>query len=131
REPQRAVDASRSQWRDCARRITDEQRLIIRDVPQTPVHRNETAATLDRFPDAEPSPQLRERRQGIESISISGHTDVRIDSVVDVPRDVSRRQARIDETMQRRRAATAGDDILDTNQKFAILIETERARDDR
>src|SRR5205085_453769 len=116
--------------RDRPRRVSDQQPALAGDAPQDAADRNETAAALDDpAVDADAAAKSLQRRGGIEAVAIARQAYMPFLAVVNVPRDVAWRQARVEVAVHGRRAA--GQNVLHADQKLFVAIELQLARDER
>src|SRR5436309_2480800 len=76
------VETPRSERRDRAGRVADQQPALVRDATQDAADRNETAATLDGAAAGDALPEPLQRFRRIEAIAIPGHADVLLLPVV-------------------------------------------------
>src|SRR5207253_9528500 len=133
-EPHRTIQTSRGERRHRTRRIADEQAAAAGNRLQHSIDRNEPTTPFDRVAIRDvlhSSSKLVKRFAGLESISISGYSDVRRFTIGGDPADVAGREPRVDETVQRRRPCGRANDLLEPDEKFRIAIETELLRDER
>src|SRR5262249_21328576 len=130
RQAQCGIETAGGEWRDGARRVADQQPALVRDASKDPADWNQTAAALDHAAVASDTrAKLLQRRRRIEAIAVPGYADMLFRAVVNDPRDVAGREARVEETVHGRRAARQH--VLDADQKLFVAIELQLARDER
>ena len=130
----RAIETSRGERRHRACRVSNEQTAIVADSPENAIDRNEAAAAFDRAAAdnvLHAPPKLGERFRWIEAFAITGDADVSRPAIRSDPRDVSRREPRIDKAVQRRSSRRRFHDFLETDQKLRISIEPQLTSHDR
>ena len=126
-EPHRAVESSRGQRRDCAGRIADNETAIAGNAAKNAIDRNQSAAPLDdtSIRNVRDAPaKLHERSRWIESRPISGDAHMHMLAVARDPRDVAGRETRVEKAVQRGRAGRGGDDLLESDEKLRIAIQS-------
>ena len=95
------------------------------------------ALDAPRAPEVEHRADLRaetlQRAQRVEVRGITADADVRLFAVVHDPREIARREARVEETVKDGRAFErhVAEDVFDADYPLAILVEPEVARDAR